>query len=151
VQDGRRLAWIPLEIALKPGYIPRELTGPVHEPRPPSRLASGNLSGSPCSHVIARPLTAEELSDAVCMATGAPEPFKGVPLGTRAMQLPDGEFFASKGRYLNYDRHPFMKVFGQPDRELSCECARESEFTMVQAMEMLNGPTITAKEFIYRH
>jgi hypothetical protein len=97
------------------------------------------------SHVIARPLTAEQLFDAVCTVTGVPEPFEGVPLGTRAMQLPDGEVFASKGRYLNYDRHPFMKVFGQPDRELPCECARESEFTMVQAMEMLNGPTITAK------
>jgi hypothetical protein len=97
------------------------------------------------SHVIARPLTAEQLFDAVCTVTGVPEQFEGVPLGTRAMQLPDGEVFASKGRYLNYDRHPFMKVFGQPDRELPCECARESEFTMVQAMEMLNGPTITAK------
>jgi hypothetical protein len=92
-----------------------------------------------------KPLTAEQLLDAVCTVAGVAEPFEGMPLGTRAIQLPDPEVFASKGHYLNYDRHPFMKTFGQPDRELPCECARESDFTLTQALELLNGPTITAK------
>jgi hypothetical protein len=97
------------------------------------------------SHVLAKPLTAEQLFDAVCTATGVPEPFEGVPLGTRAIQLPDGEVHKNPSRYLNYDRHPFMKTFGQPDREMACECAREGEFTLTQAMEMLNGETIAGK------
>src|SRR5262249_40858450 len=40
---------------------------------------------------------------------------------------------------------PFMKAFGQPARELACECARESEFSLGQALELMNGPTVAAK------
>jgi hypothetical protein len=97
------------------------------------------------SHALVKPLTAEQLFDALCTATGVSEPYEGFPLGTRATQLPDGEVVARRGTYLNYDRHPFMKTFGQPDRELACECARETDFSLTQAMEMLNGPTVTAK------
>src|SRR5206468_7443041 len=100
------------------------------------------------SHALAKPLAAEQLLEAICTVTGVPEPFDGLPLGTRAIALPDCDVIASKnstGTYLNYDRHPFMKKFGQPDRELACECARESDFTLAQAMEMLNGATLTTK------
>lgn len=97
------------------------------------------------SHVLARSLTAEQLLDAICDVTGVPEVFEGSPPGTRAVQLPDGEVIASKGRYLNYERHPFMKQFGQPDREIACECGREADFTLNRALELMNGPTVTKK------
>jgi hypothetical protein len=107
--------------------------------------ATNRDDGRYCSHTLARSLTAEQLLDAVCDVTGVPEAFEGYPAGTRAVQLPDGEVLASKGRYLNYERHPFMKQFGQPDRELACECGREGDFTLNRALEMMNGPTVTAK------
>jgi hypothetical protein len=79
-------------------------------------------------------LTAEQLLDALCDLTGVPEKFAGLPLGTRAIQLPDGEV-----------NHPFLKAFGQPARELVCECERESEGNLGQALQLINGPTVNEK------
>src|SRR5262249_8114853 len=62
-------------------------------------------------------LTAELLLDALCAATGAPEEFTGMPPGTRAVELPDGQVIYTGGRYASWDRHPFLKSFGQPARE----------------------------------
>ena len=63
-----------------------------------------------------------------------PEKFAGLPLGTRAVQLPDGEV-----------NHPFLKTFGQPARELACECERESDSNLAQALQLINGPTVNEK------
>ncbi|GIW79730.1 MAG: surface protein [Gemmatales bacterium] len=86
------------------------------------------------SHAVTRLLTAEQLLDAICFATGVPEKFPGMPLGTRAVQLPDGEI-----------NHPFLKTFGQPGRELACECERESDSNLAQALQLINGPTVNNK------
>ena len=63
-----------------------------------------------------------------------PEKFTGMPLGTRAVQLPDGDA-----------NHPFLKTFGQPARELACECERESDSNLAQALQLINGPTVNEK------
>jgi hypothetical protein len=86
------------------------------------------------SHAVTKLLSAEQLLDALCDATGVPEKFGGLPLGTRAIQLPDGEV-----------NHPFLKTFGQPARELACECERESDSNLAQALQLINGPTINEK------
>jgi hypothetical protein len=86
------------------------------------------------SHVVPKSLTAEQLLDAVCAVTEVPEKFPGLPLGTRAVQLPDGD-----------NNHPFLKTFGQPARELACECERESDSNLAQALQLINGPTINEK------
>ncbi len=72
--------------------------------------------------------------DAFCDVTAVPEKFAGLPVGTRAIQLPDGEV-----------NHPFLKTFGQPARELACECERESDSNLAQALQLINGPTINDK------
>jgi len=74
------------------------------------------------------------LLDAICYATDVPEKYAGLPLGTRAVQLPDGEV-----------NHPFLKTFGQPGRELACECEREGDSNLAQALQLINGPTINEK------
>ena len=35
-----------------------------------------------------------------------------------------------------------MKVFGKPERLLSCECERSEETTLAQAFQMINGETV---------
>lgn len=86
------------------------------------------------SKAVTKLLTAEQLLDALCDVTQVPEKFAGLPAGTRATQLPDGEV-----------NHPFLKTFGQPARELACECERESDSNLAQALQLINGPTINDK------
>jgi hypothetical protein len=86
------------------------------------------------SHAVTKLLTAEQLLDAICDFTAVPEKFAGLPAGTRAIQLPDGEV-----------NHPFLKTFGQPARELACECERESDGNLAQALQLINGPTVNEK------
>jgi hypothetical protein len=84
------------------------------------------------SHQVARRLTAEQLLDAISVATGAPQKYPGVPPGTRAQQLPDTRV-ASGG---------FLDLFGRPARESPCECERSSEVSLAQALNLMNGSTI---------
>lgn len=86
------------------------------------------------SHAVTKLLTAEQLLDAICTVTEVPEKFPGLPMGTRATQLPDGEV-----------NHPFLKTFGQPARELACECEREGDSNLAQALQLINGPTVNEK------
>jgi Protein of unknown function (DUF1553)/Protein of unknown function (DUF1549) len=83
------------------------------------------------SHAVTKLLTAEQLFDALCQVTEVPEKFAGQPLGTRSVQLPDGEA-----------NHPFLKTFGQPARELACECEREGDSNLAQALQLINGPAV---------
>jgi hypothetical protein len=86
------------------------------------------------SHAVTKLLGAEQLLDALCTVTEVPEKFPGVPSGTRAVQLPDGD-----------NNHPFLKTFGQPARELACECEREGDSNLAQALQLINGPTVNEK------
>jgi hypothetical protein len=86
------------------------------------------------SHAVTKLLSAEQLLDAICAVNEVPEKFAGLPQGTRAVQLPDGDV-----------NHPFLKTFGQPARELACECERESDSNLAQALQLINGPTVNEK------
>src|SRR5262249_14451850 len=77
-------------------------------------------------------LPAEVLLDAICESTGVPEKFQGTPLGTRAVQLPDGNVWNTGGQYATWDRHPFLKVFGQPARDSPCACEREGDVSLTR-------------------
>ena len=86
------------------------------------------------SHATTRLLTAEQLLDAISHVTRVDETFAGLPPGTRAVELPDPP-----------TDHYFLKVFGQPQREMACQCERSSESNLSQALQMINGPTVHNK------
>ena len=114
------------------------------------------------SHMMARPLSAEVLLDAICEVTGAPEIFeikkdytigipKGIikiPAGTRAVQLPVNDIVTlinTSGAYVRYESHPFLRTFGQPNRTETCECDRQQNFGRKQALELIVGQLVTRK------
>lgn len=90
-------------------------------------------------------LPAEVMLDAICCATGVPEKFPGVPMGTRAVQLPDGQAIYTTGQYATWERHPFLKAFGQPAREMVCECEREGDVSLGPVLELKNGTFVRQK------
>ena len=84
------------------------------------------------SHAQPRRLSAEELFDAVYLATGSKPYFKDVPRDFKAEQFPDP----------NVALGGFLDLFGRPERQTSCECERRSDVSLVQALNLINGSTI---------
>ena len=81
-----------------------------------------------------RRLSAETLLDAVDSVTGSQEKFAGLPLGTRAIELPD----ESVPSY-------FLKVFGRSMRESACECERSYAPNLSQILHLMNSPEVQTK------
>ena len=86
------------------------------------------------SHAYTKLLPAEVLLDAISAVTGTSTAFEGLPAGTRATQIPDGKM-----------DNPFLKTFGRPARELACECERESDSNLSQALQLIGGATVNGK------
>jgi hypothetical protein len=86
------------------------------------------------SRYLPKRLGAEVLLDAIDDVTLAKTTFKGVPAGTRAVQLPDNLF----------DSY-FLSVFGRPDSASACECERSSDASLAQALHMFNSLEIMTK------
>ena len=61
------------------------------------------------------------------------------------MQFPDGQVVYTGGRYASWDRHAFLKAFGQPAREVACECERESDVNLARVLELKNGAFLLKK------
>jgi Protein of unknown function (DUF1549)/Protein of unknown function (DUF1553) len=91
------------------------------------------LDGDNFSHAIPRRLSAEPLMDAVTQAAGVRPSFPEVPEDTSASQLPDPHVGADG----------FLDLFGRPTRESSCECERRADFSLPQALNLVNGTTIS--------
>ena len=85
------------------------------------------------SHMTPRRLGAEQLMDAVTQATGARPNFPEVPEDTLASQLPDP----------HVGKEGFLDLFGRPTRETACECERRTELSLPQALNLINGATIS--------
>src|SRR5262249_20049529 len=85
------------------------------------------------SHALPRRLTAEQLYDAVHVATGVRPNFNGLPQGMRAVEVPDG----------NVAGNDFLALFGRPKRLSACECERTSNITLSHALNMINSVTIS--------
>lgn len=103
------------------------------------QLSSQTLAGNAddvkyFSHAAVRLLHAEQLMDAICRATGVEESFPGLPPGTRAVALPDGEY-----------KHPFLEAFGRPARAMACECERDPNTNLGQALHLVSGQFVHDK------
>ena len=85
------------------------------------------------SHAFPRRLAAEQLMDAVSAAAGARPNFPDVPEDTTAAQLVDPHI----------GKDGFLDVFGRPLRESACECERRTDFSLPQALNLVNGATIS--------
>ena len=79
-------------------------------------------------------MTAEVLLDAVDAVTLSRTAFAGMPLGTRAIELPDSGF-----------RTYFLDVFGQPEGTTACECERSQEANLAQSLQLLNSEEMQTK------
>jgi hypothetical protein len=86
------------------------------------------------SRYTVKRLTAEQLADALDFATGTRQKYPGLPLGTRAIQLPD----ARVPSFL-------MDIFGRPRRQVVCECERTVQPNIAQALHLLNGSFLNTK------
>jgi hypothetical protein len=98
------------------------------------------------SHYYPRRVIAEVLLDAYSQVTEVPTEFRvdlrnenrglgeRYPAGLRATQLPDTRVFSY-----------FLKTFGRPDREKTCECERTSEPNVAQVLHIVNGDTLNEK------
>jgi len=81
-------------------------------------------------------LQAEVLYDAIDTLTASRSNFKDLPVGTRALQLPDNSWNSSVY---------FLSVFGRPDSASACECERSSDASLAQSLHLLNSKDIQAK------
>ncbi|WP_152051069.1 DUF1549 domain-containing protein [Tautonia marina] len=86
------------------------------------------------SHAVTKLLSAEVLLDAISTVADVPTAFNGLPANSRAISIPDGQM-----------DHPFLKTFGRPARELACECERESDSNLSQALQLIGGSTVHDK------
>jgi hypothetical protein len=93
------------------------------------------------SHALIRPFQAEQLLDAIAQSTEVPIVFPGYPRGLRAGQLPGVRPERTREQRAS-EAEMFLKVFGKPDRLLTCECERSEATTLNQAFQLVTGELI---------
>lgn len=81
-----------------------------------------------------RRLRAEVLLDAITQVTATKNKFRGLPEGSRAVEIVDG-------RTTTY----FLTTFGRADRGTVCSCEVKMEPNLSQALHLLNGDTVNQK------
>ena len=86
------------------------------------------------SHHRSRRLPAEVVLDAMSQVTEIPEEFKGYPLGTRALQLPETQVESY-----------FLDSFGRPPRLTSGADERKGDANVAQVLHLINGGTLNRK------
>ncbi|TWT61036.1 DUF1549 domain-containing protein [Rubinisphaera italica] len=86
------------------------------------------------AHQTTRRIKAESVLDMISQVTETKDKFKGLPLGSRAVQIADGATS-------NY----FLTTFGRATRETVCSCEVKMEPSLSQALHLLNGDTSNQK------
>lgn len=103
-----------------------------------ARSVKQSSRAAPPKRYFTRPiiklLSAEQIIDAISTATDVPERFPGYPRGAKAISLAEGAV-----------DHKFLQAFTRPVRDVACDCARETEPGLNQALHLLNNPSILKK------
>jgi hypothetical protein len=81
-----------------------------------------------------RRIRAETMLDCISLVTETKNKFPGLPLGSRAVQIADGNV-------TNY----FLTTFGRATRDSVCSCEVKLEPTLSQSLHMLNGDATTQR------
>lgn len=114
------------------------------------RSALPSATGDDATHTsqaMLRPLSAEQLLDALASTTGSKLSFEGLPSGTRAGQLPGvkaqgGTEARKSGRNNQSEIGRFLRIFGKPERLMSCDCERTEDTTLAQALQLVSGDLV---------
>ena len=85
------------------------------------------------SHQTPRRLNAEQLMDALTQATGVRPDFPEAPAESTAEAYVDP----------HVGRDGFLDLFGRPARDSACECERKTDLALPQALNLVNGKTIS--------
>ncbi|MFM8578757.1 MAG: DUF1549 domain-containing protein, partial [Planctomycetaceae bacterium] len=88
------------------------------------------------SHAYGRRLTAEVLLDSIDRVAETTTSFANLPVGTRAIALPDNSYNRSSA---------FLQAFGRPDNASVCECERSDSPSLAQSLFMVNAADIKGK------
>jgi hypothetical protein len=86
------------------------------------------------SHAVVRRIPAESMLDCLSQATNTKDKFRGLPLGSRAVQIADGTT-------TNY----FLTTFGKSARETVCACEATTDPSLSQALHLVNGESVGGK------
>ncbi|MFN3159717.1 MAG: DUF1549 domain-containing protein [Rubinisphaera brasiliensis] len=86
------------------------------------------------AHQNSRRIKAESMLDIISQVTNTKDKFRGLPLGSRAVQISDGVTS-------NY----FLTTFGRATRETVCSCEVKMDPSLSQALHLLNGDTVNRK------
>ncbi len=106
----------------------------------PNELNRGDMTHF--SHFHVRRMGAEPLLDAVCQVTGTSDQFASwipvpptiMPLGSRAIQLFDGDI-----------KNPLLDLFGRPLRDTPYECERKVGGSVRQSLHLVNSDHFEGK------
>ena len=88
------------------------------------------------SHFYPKRMQAEVMLDSMDMLTGATTSFADLPMGTRAVSLPDNSYNTSSA---------FLKVFGRPEAASVCECERVQASSLAQSLHLMNSTDVKGK------
>ena len=81
-----------------------------------------------------RRIRAETMLDILSQTTDTKNKFPGLPQGSRAVQIADGQISTY-----------FLTTFGRPTRDTVCSCEVRLEPTLSQSLHLLNGDTVASK------
>jgi len=81
-------------------------------------------------------MQAETMLDSIDDLTLNRTSFANLPVGTRAIALPDNSYNKAS---------PFLRVFGRPDSSSVCECERVQSASLSQSLHLMNDASLKKK------
>ena len=99
------------------------------------------------SHTYPKRLMAEVLADAISDVTGVRDSYTEIVLSDGSTQKVDGYEAGTRALELadSAVKNYFLKTFGRNTREITCECERSNQPSLVQVLHLANGTTVNDK------